>query len=43
MRESRTYGSGGNPLQLLFNLGTTLNKHFVNPLSQVHKCFNAYP
>src|SRR5262249_16739968 len=32
----------GNPLQLLFNVGTTLKKHFVNPLSQVHQCFNAH-
>src|SRR5262249_516020 len=37
---------GGNclihPLQLLFKPGTTLKKHSVNPLSQVHKCFNAH-
>jgi hypothetical protein len=33
----------GNPLQLLFNLGPTLVKGFVNPLSQVHQCFNGHP
>jgi hypothetical protein len=32
----------GNPLQLLFKLGPTLMKHFVNPLSQVHERFNAH-
>jgi len=24
-------------------LGTTLKKHFVNPLSQVHECFDGHP
>jgi hypothetical protein len=33
----------GNPLQLLFKLGPTLMKHFVNPLSQVHERFNGHP
>src|SRR5262245_15136058 len=28
---------------LLFNLGTTLVKGFVNPPSQIHQCFNAHP
>jgi hypothetical protein len=31
------------PLQLLSKLGTTLKKHFVNPLSQVHEGFNGHP
>src|SRR5215813_3223873 len=30
-------------LQLLLKLGTMLMKHFVNPLSQVHECFNGHP
>src|SRR5262249_4272753 len=29
--------------QLLLKLGTTPVKHFVNPLSQVHQCFDAHP
>jgi hypothetical protein len=33
----------GNLLQLLFKLGTTLKKHFINPLSQVHERFNGHP
>jgi len=33
----------GNPLQLLLKLRTTLRKHFVNPLPQVHQCFKAHP
>ena len=33
----------GDPLQLLFNLGPTPVKGFVNPLSQVHQCFNGHP
>src|SRR5262249_8817063 len=28
-------------LHLLLKLGTTLKKHFVNPLPQVHQCFNS--
>jgi len=32
----------GYPLQLLFKLGTTLMKGFVNPLSQVHERFNGH-
>jgi hypothetical protein len=32
-----------HPLQLLFKLGTTLRKQSVNPLSQVHECFNGHP
>jgi hypothetical protein len=32
-----------HPLQLLFNVGTMLKKHFVNPLSQVHERFNGHP
>jgi len=30
-------------LQLLLNLSTTLKKHFTNPLSQVHECFDVHP
>src|SRR5262245_56871366 len=29
-----------HPLQLLFNQGTMLTKHFINPFSHVHQCFN---
>ena len=32
-----------HPLQLLFKLGTTLMKGFINPLSQVHERFNGHP
>src|SRR5262249_61467683 len=32
-----------HPLQLLFNVGTMLKKHFVNLLSQVHERLNAHP
>jgi hypothetical protein len=31
------------PLQLLFNLGTMLTEHFVNPLVQVDECFDVHP
>src|SRR5262245_52854554 len=30
-------------LQLRLNLSTTLEKCFINPLSQVHECFNGHP
>jgi hypothetical protein len=33
----------GHALQLLSNLGTTLKNHLVNPLPQIHQCFNAHP
>jgi hypothetical protein len=36
-------GNGLHSLQLLFKLGTTLKKHFVTPLSQVHERFNGHP
>jgi hypothetical protein len=29
-------------LQLSFNVSTMLKKRFVNPLSQVHECFNGH-
>src|SRR5262249_3710220 len=32
----------GHPLQLLFNFSTALEEGFVNPLSQVHECFNGH-
>ena len=32
-----------HPFYLLLYFGTMLKKHFVNPLSQVHKCFNGHP
>ena len=32
-----------HPLQLLFKLGTTLKKYFVNPLPQVHERFDGHP
>src|SRR5262245_31716781 len=31
-----------NPLQLLLKLGPSLMEGFVNPLSQVHECFNGH-
>jgi hypothetical protein len=38
------YGNSATKhLQLLFNFGPTLMKHVVNPLSQVHECFNGHP
>jgi hypothetical protein len=32
-----------HPLQLLFKLGTTLEKGFVNLLAQVHESFKGHP
>src|SRR5215813_225025 len=32
-----------HPLHLLLKLGTTLKKHFFNPLSQVHECSDGHP
>jgi hypothetical protein len=37
------HGNGPHPLQLLFNLSPMLEKHFVNPRSQVHERFNGHP
>src|SRR6516164_11588631 len=39
---SSTCANQGKHLQLLFNLGPTLMKGFVNPLLQVHECFNGH-
>jgi hypothetical protein len=32
-----------HPLQLLFKVGLTPEKHFVNALPQVHERFNGHP
>jgi hypothetical protein len=41
---SANCGNGAaHPLQLSFHVGPTLMKGFVNPLSQVHECFNGHP
>jgi hypothetical protein len=37
------YTNQGNPLQLVLKFGTTVEKGFVNSLSQVHECFNGHP
>src|SRR5262249_58721468 len=40
---SHNPSSATKHLQLLFNFGPTLIKGLVNPLSQVHECFNGHP
>jgi hypothetical protein len=43
LTSAANHGNGLHPLQPLFNLGTTLKKHLVNPLPQIHECFNGHP
>jgi hypothetical protein len=40
---SANYGNGPHPLQLFLKLRTTLNQHFVNPLSQVLSASTVIP
>ena len=41
--QNHTASLFAKPTPLNINLGTTLVKGFVNPLSQVHECFNGHP